>query len=95
MAPLQFEWHEEKAIQNIAKHGVSFDEAATVFRDDFSLTIYDESHSIMEERYIDIGRSISNRVLVVVYTERDDYIRIISARQATTTERRIYEQRDT
>jgi uncharacterized protein len=94
MAPLHIEWHEEKALQNISKHGVSFEEAATVFYDKFSLTIYDEAHSITEDRYIDIGLSISNRLLVVVYTERDDRIRIISARQATTTERRAYEQRD-
>lgn len=90
-----FEWDEEKALTNVEKHGVSFDEASTVFADDFSLTIYDERHSTYEDRYIDIGTSIYNRLLVVVYTERTERIRIISARLATANERRQYEQRNT
>ncbi len=92
MATFAFEWNEEKALTNITKHGVSFEEASTVLSDDHSITIYDEAHSIDEDRYIDIGLSISNRLLVVVYTERTDHIRIISARQATGAERRLYEQ---
>jgi uncharacterized protein len=90
-----FEWDEEKALTNVEKHGVSFDEASTVFADDFSLTLYDERHSTYEDRYIDIGTSINNRLLVVVYTERTERIRIISARPATANERRQYEQRNT
>ncbi|MEI7852031.1 MAG: BrnT family toxin [Kiritimatiellales bacterium] len=92
MATFAFEWNEEKALTNITKHGVSFEEASTVLSDDHSITIYDEAHSSDEDRYIDIGLSISNRLLVVVYTERMDHIRIISARQATGAERRLYEQ---
>lgn len=92
---LQFEWDEDKAAANLAKHATSFEEASTVFNDSFSLTIYDEAHSFNEERYIDIGTSQSLRLLVVVYTERGNHIRIISARQATTAERRYYEQRNT
>jgi uncharacterized protein len=72
-----FEWDEEKALTNVEKHGVSFDEASTVFADDFSLTLYDERHSTYEDRYIDIGTSINNRLLVVVYTERTERIRIL------------------
>ncbi|WP_129628048.1 BrnT family toxin [Candidatus Oscillochloris fontis] len=94
MSNTRFEYDEEKALKNIAKHGMSFEEAITVFSDDFSITIYDEIHSIDEDRYIDIGRSIHNRLLVVVYTERRNRIRIISPRQATTVERKSYEQRD-
>jgi uncharacterized DUF497 family protein len=89
---IRFEWDEEKAESNIEKHGVSFEEASTVFGDPLSLTIYDEIHSITEDRYIDIGQSTQQRILVVVYTERDDRIRIISARVATSRERRQYEQ---
>jgi uncharacterized DUF497 family protein len=92
MTIFAFEWNEEKALINISKHGVSFEEASTVFSDDHSITIYDEAHSIDEDRYVDIGLSVSNRLLVVVYTERTDHIRIISARQATGAERRLYEQ---
>ncbi len=92
MAAFAFEWDEEKALLNSTKHGVSFEEASTVLSDDHSITIYDEEHSVYEDRYIDIGRSITNRLLVVVYTERTDRTRIISARQATVAERRLYEQ---
>ncbi|RRR69711.1 MAG: BrnT family toxin [Candidatus Viridilinea halotolerans] len=93
MANSTFEWNENKALRNIDKHGVSFEEAVTVFLDMHSLTIFDEKHSTTEDRFIDIGRSLSGRLLVVVYTERAEQIRIISARQATITERRVYERR--
>lgn len=89
---LQFEWEEAKSERNLVKHGISFDEASTVFGDPLALTIYDEAHSTDEDRYIDIGRSASDRILVVVYTERSDRIRIISARTATIRERKQYEQ---
>ena len=92
MDTFAFEWNEEKAFINITKHGVSFEEASTVLSDEYSITIYDEAHSIDEDHYIDIGLSVSNRLLVVVYTERTNHIRIISARQATRSERRLYEQ---
>ncbi len=89
-----FEWDERKAQENFRKHRVSFDEAKTVFLDPFSITIPDPNHSIDEERFIDIGTSIGGRVLVVVYTERGDNIRLISSRKATLAERRKYEERD-
>jgi uncharacterized protein len=89
---LKFEWDELKADRNAIKHGVYFEEAKTVFADSNSVTIVDLEHSIDEDRYIDIGISNLGRLLVVVYTERDNYIRIISSRCATNREIRIYEQ---
>jgi uncharacterized DUF497 family protein len=90
---LQFEWDEAKALANFHNHGVDFDEAKTVFGDPHSVTIFDDPHSAEEERFIDIGFSTTGRLLVVVYTERGDRIRIISSRRATAWERRQYEQR--
>ena len=90
---LQFEWDEAKAAANVHKHGVSFEEAITIFSDPNSITIFDVEHSDAEGRFIDIGLSANGRVLVVVYTERGPRIRIISCRKATPAERRQYEQR--
>ena len=87
-----FEWDEDKAKANLAKHEVSFDEATTVFNDEFSITIFDPNHSDEETRFIDLGMSNKGRLLVVVYMERQDKIRIISCRKATMTERRKYEE---
>nr|WP_217358244.1 BrnT family toxin [Anabaena sp. UHCC 0187] len=87
-----FEWHEEKAQENLKKHGISFEEAKTVFNDPLSITIADSQHSDDEERYIDIGLSSRGQLLIVVYTERQSNIRIISSRKATNAERKIYEQ---
>jgi len=87
-----FEWDEEKANTNLRKHGISFDEAAKIFLDPFSITIPDPDHSMDELRYVDIGSSEKGRVLVVVYTERGVRIRIISCRKATPSERRLYEE---
>mgnify|MGYP002777006522 CR=1 FL=1 len=89
---LAFEWDEQKAELNYRKHRVSFEEAQTVFRDPNSITILDSNHSIAEERYIDIGLSEQGRILVVVYTERQEKIRIISSRKATAKEIQVYEQ---
>jgi uncharacterized protein len=89
---LEFEWDEEKALSNFRKHGISFKEAKTIFNDPYALTIPDPDHSILEERWIDIGLSAEFRVLYVVYTERRDVTRIISSRLATTKERKTYEQ---
>jgi uncharacterized DUF497 family protein len=89
---LIFEWDAGKASRNLAKHGVSFEEAATVFGDPLSLTIIDPLHSIDEDRFVTIGQSIRERTLVVVHTERGDRLRIISARVATRRERGDYEQ---
>ncbi len=76
---LRFEWHEEKAENNLKKHGISFEQAKTVFNDPLSITIPDTQHSDNEERYIDIGRSSQGQLLVVVYTERQANIRILSS----------------
>lgn len=86
------EWDPTKARQNLKKHKVSFEEAATVFHDTLSSTIDDPLHSEDEERFVTIGESIQRRVLVVVHTDRDDRIRIISARPVIAHERKIYEQ---
>ncbi|MBF0239039.1 MAG: BrnT family toxin [SAR324 cluster bacterium] len=88
---LLFEWDPNKASSNINKHKITFDEASTVFQDTRSLTIDDPLHSWDEERLIIIGMSHKNRLLVVVHTEREDKVRIISARKATKNERRYYE----
>ncbi|MCI5116126.1 MAG: BrnT family toxin [Candidatus Electrothrix sp. AW1] len=89
---LNFEWDEKKAKSNRKKHGIGFDEAATVFLDPLSMTIPDHDHSAEEQRYIDIGSSGKGRVLVVVYTDRGVNIRIISCRKATYSERQYYEE---
>ena len=89
---LYFDWNEEKANRNWRNHKVSFKEATTVFNDPLSITIGDPEHSIQENRYIDIGRSSRGRVLVVVYTEKEKVIRIISSRLATRKEREEYEE---
>jgi uncharacterized DUF497 family protein len=82
----------EKATANLSKHDVSFEEATTVLGDPLSLTIRDPAHSEDETRYVLIGQSFRGRLLVVVHTEVDDSIRIVSARAATRRERRTYEQ---
>ena len=88
---LSFEWDTKKAHSNEKKHGITFDEASTVFADPLSLTIHDPLHSKIEDRLIIIGVSHKNRVLIVIHTERGDKIRIISARKATKKERSDYE----
>ena len=88
---LSFEWGPQKAKSNEQKHGITFDEASTVFEDPLSLTIHDPLHSENEERFTLIGISHKNRILIVVHTERGDNIRIISARKATKNERSYYE----
>ena len=89
---LLFEWDKNKAKRNVASHGISFDEASTVFSDTLSLAIYDPLHSDSEDRFILVGHSHSNRLLVVIHTERGAKIRIISARQAVRRERTQYEE---
>lgn len=87
-----FEWDENKAKSNIMKHKISFDEAKTVFYDFLSITIPDLNHSINEERFITIGNSSMNKLLVVMHTDKNDVIRIISSRLATYKERKYYEE---
>jgi uncharacterized DUF497 family protein len=89
---MEFEWDPRKAENNLRKHGVSFSEAATVFGDELSATVYDPDHSETEERFITIGWSNSRKLLMVSHTERNDRIRIISARELTQAERKEYEE---
>ncbi|HEX3988384.1 MAG TPA: BrnT family toxin [Verrucomicrobiae bacterium] len=89
---MSFEWDPTKAKTNLAKHDVGFEEATTVFGDPLSLTIPDPDHSEAEERRIVVGASHGGKLLVVVYTERGDNIRIISARKAGRRERKQYEE---
>ena len=86
------EWDPVKARTNRRKHGVTFEEAATVFTDPLSSTILDPLHSETEERFVIIGQSLRRRLLVVVHTDRGNTIRIISARVANAHERRTYEE---
>ncbi len=87
-----FEWDPGKAADNLRKHGVSFEEAVTVFLDPLARTYADPDHSTMESREITIGHSWSGRVLFVAHAERRDHLRIISARRATPRERKQHEQ---
>jgi uncharacterized protein len=89
---IEFEWNPEKARSNYEKHNVSFEEAATVFDDLLSVTFPDPDHSIGESRYVIIGLSRFGQLLIVAHTDREETIRIISARKATRQERRFYEQ---
>ena len=89
---LQFKWDDDKAASNLEKHRVSFEEAATVFRDPFALIFDDEAHSIEEQREIIIGHSTRNRLLLVCFTERGDKLRLFSVRSATRKERQDYER---
>ncbi len=89
---LRFEWNHKKALLNIRKHGITFEEASTIFGDFLSLTIPDPYHSIGEDRFVTIGTSSKGRILVVVHTDRYDVIRIISARKAEKNERNQYER---
>ena len=89
---LVFQWDEKKAKQNIKKHRVPFEEAATVFADPLSLTIDDPMHSTAEQRFVTMGSSLRGRLLVAVHADRGERIRIISARKATARERKVYEE---
>ena len=89
---MEFEWDPAKARANESAHGVSFFEASEVFDDDYSSAVRDPDHSMDEARYLIFGTSKDGKYLVVSYTERDDRIRLISAREMTPRERRAYEQ---
>ena len=88
---VDFEWDPTKARTNLRKHRVSFHEAATVLRDPLGITIYNPDHSEEEDRYIIIGTSDGQRLLMVSHTDRGDRVRIISARELTRAEREAYE----
>lgn len=89
---MQFRWDEKKAAADLANHGVSFDEAKTVFDDPLYVDLYDPDHSYDEHRYIIVGESRQGRLLIVSYTERGDAVRLISAREVTLAERKAYEE---
>jgi len=91
--PIKFDWDPPKARRNLRKHGIDFDEASTVFADTLSITIPDPDHSEDEERWVTMGLSNRQRLLVVVHTE-EETIHIISARTADRLERRKYEEGD-
>jgi uncharacterized protein len=88
---VDFEWDREKDRHNQAKHGVSFEEASTVFSDPLALTVSDPRHSIGEFRYLTTGYTSTERLVIVAHADRDGRIRIITARQAKPSERRFYE----
>ena len=89
---MRLEWDAPKAAANLRKHGVSFEEASSVFFAPLSATGDDPDHSPSERRFVTLGISFSGRLLVVAYAEREDAIRIISARKATRSERKLYEE---
>jgi uncharacterized DUF497 family protein len=92
MGAMEFEWDPDKALRNLSKHGVSFQEAATVFGDPLAVTYFDPDHSKEEDRFLTFGHSSAGRLLVVSHTDREDRTRIISARRATRKERKSHEK---
>lgn len=91
---VNFEWDPGKARPNRRKHRVSFQEAATVFGDPLAVTYPDPDHSTSDQRFITVGMSSANRVLIVAHTDRNENIRIISARKTTQRERKHYEEKN-
>ena len=89
---MDFEWDKSKAAANLSKHSVSFEEAKTIFNDPLYVDFYDPDHSDNEDRYLIVGRSNQDRLLIASYTERDNSIRLISARVVTRSEREAYEK---
>jgi len=89
---MKFEWDPKKATANVKKHGVTFQEAATIFGDPLAITFDDPDHFMSEKRYITFGLSLEKRLIVVSHTERGDRTRIISARLMDRKERKIYEE---
>ncbi len=89
---MRFEWDTRKAAGNLRKHRVSFEEATTVFSDEYAVTGADPDHSVGESRWITFGVSNRRRLLVVSHTEEGDMIRIVGARRATRSERNLYEE---
>jgi uncharacterized DUF497 family protein len=89
---VDYEWDEAKAASNLDKHGVSFEEAVTIFGDPLYIDFYDPDHSVDEHRYLILGQSTAGRLLIVSYTERDEVVRLINAREVTSSERTAYEE---
>jgi uncharacterized DUF497 family protein len=88
---MEFEWDDDKAERNLAKHGVLFQDAATVFGDPLSITYFDPDHSNDEDRFITVGHTAAGQLLIVSHTDRGERIRLISARRATRKEKKAYE----
>jgi len=91
---MKVKWHPPKAARNIEDHGITFEEAATIFNDPLAEIQPDLAHSIEESRFLAFGTSEQGHLLLVVFTEREDVIHIISAREMTARERRNYELHD-
>ena len=95
MRDFHFDWDTHKARSNLRKHGVSFEDAVGVFRDPFALTIFDEAHSVDEERWVTLGEINGNLLVILAHTWQDDnanvFVRLISARPATTHEIKQYQ----
>ena len=91
---MKFEWDPKKAEHNFKQHGVTFEEAATVFGDSLAATVPDPRHSAEESRFVTMGQSTENRLVVVAHVDRSEQVRIISARLATRRERRKYESEE-
>lgn len=91
---MKFEWDPKKAELNVKKHGLTFEEASAVFGDPLAATVPDPRHSSSETRFVTMGQSSANRLLVVAHVDRGEQIRIISARLATRRERRSYESKE-
>ncbi len=89
---MEFEWNPQKAARNLQKHKIAFVEAATVFSDPLSVTAPDPDHSLDEDRFIIVGQTHKNRLVMVLFVERRNRIRIISARELTHSERNAYEE---
>ena len=89
---MEFEWDSKKAVRNLHKHGVSFEEAATVFDDPLAAYYEDPDHSITERRYLTIGKSANGRLIHIAFADRAQRIRIVQARKLTKNERRQYEE---
>ncbi len=89
---MEFSWDRRKAQRNLRKHGITFEEAVTIFADPFEIAVYDPDHSVLEDRFVSVGLSSVGRLLVVGYTERESKIRLIFARRATWPERFDYEE---
>jgi uncharacterized DUF497 family protein len=94
---MKFEWDKNKEETNIIKHGVTFEQASYVFADPFVLNKFDDEHSDDEDRYVLLGKSLNETILVVIHTFRDkngmEFVRIISARKATKNEKKVYQKR--
>ena len=91
---MRFEWDHEKAAANITRHGVSFEEASTIFGDRLATTIPDPDHSVYEERWLTTGLSNKGRLLIAWHTDRSEVVRIIGAREVMAKERRVYESEE-